>query len=331
MTGVYQYPKPALLVLGGSTIAAIAIGYLYGRNKRVWCRYLCPVSGVFALIAKLAPLHFRVDAESWQRSQAAKEKPAPVNCAPLVPLRTMRGASDCHMCGRCSDFRGAIQLARRSPNDEIVRVAGNTARPWETLLIVFGLMGIATGAFHWTVSPWFVAARQYLAEWLVEAGWFWPLEMSAPWWLLTNYPERSDVLTLLDGGLLLGYILATAAAAGLAVTICLAAATRCLGVWQAGRFHHLAQALIPLAAAGIFLGLSTLTVSQLHMDGIDVPYIGVLRAVILALATLWTIFLAWQVAGLYAPRMLWRALAVASLMPALAIADAGWFLLLWGW
>jgi hypothetical protein len=126
-------------------------------------------------------------------------------------------------------------------------------------------------------------------------------------------------------------ILATAAAAGPAVTICLAAATRCLGVWQAGRFHHLAQALIPLTAAGIFLGLSTLTVSQLHVDGIDVPYIGVLRAVILALATLWTIFLAWQVAGLYAPRMLWRALAVASLMPALAIADAGWFLLLWGW
>jgi len=36
MTSVYQYPGPALIVLGGSTVAAMAVGYLWGRNKRVW-------------------------------------------------------------------------------------------------------------------------------------------------------------------------------------------------------------------------------------------------------------------------------------------------------
>ncbi|RWG22958.1 MAG: 4Fe-4S binding protein [Mesorhizobium sp.] len=106
MTSVYQYPRPTLLILGGSTLAAALIGFLYGRNKRVWCRYLCPVSGLFGLLAKLAPLHFRVEAPLWQLSQLSGTKPKAINCAPLVPIRTMRGAGDCHMCGRCSGFRG---------------------------------------------------------------------------------------------------------------------------------------------------------------------------------------------------------------------------------
>ncbi|MBZ0148489.1 MAG: 4Fe-4S binding protein, partial [Pseudorhodoplanes sp.] len=89
MVSVYQYPGAALVVLGGSTAAAMAVGYLYGRSKRVWCRYLCPVSGVFGLLAKLAPIHFRVDHDAWRRSHNAHEPFRPVNCAPLVPLHAM--------------------------------------------------------------------------------------------------------------------------------------------------------------------------------------------------------------------------------------------------
>ena len=37
LVSVYQYPWAAAAVLGGSTIAAIVVGWLYGRNKRVWC------------------------------------------------------------------------------------------------------------------------------------------------------------------------------------------------------------------------------------------------------------------------------------------------------
>ena len=65
MISVYQYPGPALVILGFSTVAAIATALMWGRNKRVWCRFLCPVSGVFAVLAKLAPLHFRVDTKAW--------------------------------------------------------------------------------------------------------------------------------------------------------------------------------------------------------------------------------------------------------------------------
>ncbi|AFL52436.1 polyferredoxin [Sinorhizobium fredii] len=329
MVSVYQYPKPALLVLGGSTIAAAAIGYLYGKEKRVWCRYLCPVGAVFGLLAKLAPLHFRVDADRWRRSQLAGLQPGAVNCAPLVPLKTMRSASDCHMCGRCSGFRGAIRLARRSPAHEIVHVAGDQPKLWETVLIVFGLMGVAVGAFHWSSSPWFNGAKQSAAEWLVERGVLWPLEISAPWWVLTNYPERSDVLTLLDGAVLIFYVLAVAFAVGIVVLLLLALATLGLGRWHAARLHHLAQTLIPLAAAGVFLGLSAMSVTQLRMDGIDVPWVGEMRAAMLLLASVWSGTLCWRVTGLYSATTIRRLLALLSFGLVLAIADAGWFLFFW--
>ena len=34
MLSVYQYPKPVLVILGGSTLAAVVVGFLYGHSKR---------------------------------------------------------------------------------------------------------------------------------------------------------------------------------------------------------------------------------------------------------------------------------------------------------
>ena len=329
MLSVYQYPKPVLVILGGSTLAAMAVGYLYGRNKRVWCRYLCPVNGVFALLAKLAPVHYRVDPDAWQASQGRHDHMGAINCAPLVAIRTMRGASRCHMCGRCSGFRDAIGFAVRSPNHEIVNVAGTQADPWQTVLILFGLMGVAFGAFDWPTSPWFVALKQSLAEWLLDHGMSWPLEMTAPWWLLTNYPSKNDALTLLDGGVLVGYILAMAIAMGAALSASLALWTIASGRWSWRQFHHLAQSLIPLAGCGVFLGLSGLTVSLLRSEGLPVQWVGWLRIVLLAGAAWWSMVLAWQIAGLTTTGAR-RRLVVGGTGLAVALGVAGWGMLFWG-
>ncbi len=332
MISVYQYPKPALLILGGSTAGAIVVGYLYGRNKRVWCRYLCPVNGVFGLLAKLAPVHFNVDQDAWTQSRLSGQAHATaINCAPLVPIRTMRGGSDCHMCGRCSSFRGAISLAPRAPNHEIVHVAGAAPKPAETLLIVFGLLGVAAGAFHWSVSPWFVAIKQALAEWLIDKGVLWPLRLQPPWWILTDYPEVNDRLTFLDGAVLLAYIAATAAAIGAAASLCLWAAARCLGPRPSARFHHLAQSLIPIAACGVFLGLSATTVTMLRAEGVALGYVGFLRGALLAASAAWSIWLGWRIAGQWSGSTL-RRLATSFFVAGAASVGAGsWALFFWVW
>ena len=39
--GVRDHPEAAALVIGGTMLAALVIGYLYGRKKRAWCRHRC--------------------------------------------------------------------------------------------------------------------------------------------------------------------------------------------------------------------------------------------------------------------------------------------------
>src|SRR5690606_37792905 len=128
------------------------------------------------------------------------------NCAPLIDIRRMQGASACHACGRCSGQRGAVALQLRSPNVEIIHVERHGGSAWDSRLLLFGVIGLAMGAFQWTVSPWFIALKQTAAEWLVERDIFWPLEADAPWWLLTHYPQINDAFTWLDGLVICLYI-----------------------------------------------------------------------------------------------------------------------------
>ena len=143
-------------------------------------------------------------------------------------------------------------------------------------------MGLAAGAFQWTASPLYVMAKLAIAEWLIDHGATMLMEPRWPWWILTNYPDQSDMMSPLDGGLMIAYILATALVTGLAVSAALAVAARSLGRFETRKFHHLAQCLIPIAGGGVFLGLSALTVTMLRAEGLALDFVGVMRACLLA-------------------------------------------------
>ena len=324
LVSVYEYAQAALLVLGGSTVAAAAIGFVYGRGVRVWCRYLCPVSGVFALLARVAPLHFRIDRAAWAAFPA---RSAAVDCAPLLDVKHLRGAAQCHACGRCSGHRGAVVLAARSPNAEILGSTPRDVRTGEALLLVFGLLGVAIGAFQWTLSPWFVAGKQAAAAWLVDHESFALLDDGAPWWLLTHVPQAGDVFTWLDGIAILAYIAAVAVVLGGTVYAGVRGAARLARTdWRV-----LALALVPLAGIGIFLGLSMLTLTQLRAEGVMVPALGALRAALLALGLGWSAWLGWRMlarAGVGGAR---RGLARLAFAAALAPVGAAWWLSFFVW
>ncbi|CAG0945725.1 MAG: 4Fe-4S binding protein [Rhodocyclaceae bacterium] len=322
LVSVYEYPQAALLILGGSTVAAVAVGWLYGKGKRVWCRYLCPVSGVFALLARIAPVHFRIDRAAWD---AQPGRSAAVDCAPLLDVKHMASAAQCHACGRCSGHRDAVELTARSPNAEIL--SAKTPRTSEALLLVFGMLGVAIGAFQWTVSPWFVALRQRAAEWLVDKEVFWPLDTSAPWWLLTHYPEANDAFTWLDGLLILVYIGSVALLLGGAVLAGLTFAARMAKIdWRA-----LALSLIPLAGIGLFLGLSMMTATHLRAEGAPLGWLPAARGALLAVGILWSGWLGARLLFDRAPGPRQAALALPGLALPLAAVGAAWILVFFVW
>ncbi len=243
----------------------------------------------------------------------------------------MQGCSACHMCGRCAGFKDAVALETRPTSREIVEISGREAKPWETALIVFGLLGVAPGAFLWSSSPWFVTVKQQLAEWLVGHGMVFLLEPSLPWWILTNYPARNDVLSPLDGTVLIAYIFATATVMGVIILSCLALASWTLSAFATAKIHHLAQSLIPIAACGVFLGLSATTLTQLRADGVSLAFVPPLRIALLAGAALWSLRLAWSITGVYARPPLARTAATTAVGAAVAVSAFNWVLMFWIW
>lgn len=298
MTSVYEYPKPALLILGGSTVAAIAVGLIWGREKRVWCKHLCPVSGVFGLLAKIAPIHFNVDRAAWDAAPAGHRtsRQHAVNCAPLINIRRMESASACHACGRCAGERDAVQLSLRSPNTEILAQPADDAAEadrWPARLLVFGMLGVALGAFQWSASPWLVTAKQAAATWMIDRDIWWPFDETGYWWLFTHYPEVNDVFTWLDGGMLLAYVAAETLIVGGWIWLCLKLSGALAGLpWQ-----RLALTLIPLAGTSVFVGLSLLTTSQLSGEQVLLPWANQARMTLLVFAALWCASLAWRLAN----------------------------------
>ncbi|WP_420022911.1 4Fe-4S binding protein [Cereibacter azotoformans] len=296
MISIYDNPRSVALIFGLTTGSALLVGWLYGKEKRVWCRFLCPMNGLFAMLAKLAPMHYRVDARAWDACSPARARAMRFNCEPMVPVRTMESASPCHMCGRCAGFRDAVRLELRGWGAELSRTPGS---PAESLLVIAGLIGLGSAVFWWPHAPWLGALTETLA-----------IERPAPWFL---FAAADSGMTMGEGVARLLTLAVLAITLSAVVALPLAVADR-----GKGRFHRLALTLLPLAAGGLIAGFARSAWAFLppHAAPFDARLVwsGLLLA-----SAVWSLGLARRLSGG----------AMRAIGAALVIPVAGWLLVIW--
>jgi hypothetical protein len=87
----------------------------------------------------------------------------------------------------------------------------------------------------------------------------------------------------------------------------------------------------PIAACGVFLGLSAITVTMLRAEGLTLGFVGPLRALLLGAAAVWSIVLAWKIAGFATANYVRRFAATFWAALAASTSLVSWAVYFWVW
>ncbi len=291
--GVRDYPGALLEVFGGTLIAALLIGFLYGEGKRrrAWCRHACPIGlllGVFSRlgVVDLIPKRLRKGGDRYTERGL---------CPTMIDINHKTESRHCIMCLRCvhPGRRGGLALALRAPGAEVADIRNHHPAASEFWFLLLGT-GVALGGFLWLALPEYQWLRQQVGAWAIDHGWYW-IGQSGPGWLMVVQPQAREVFVWLDFLLIVAWMLAVM----LAFTALLAALNG-VATWLAGRlgavgsqrerFVALGYQFAPVAMVSLLLGLG----GELF-SGLPSPWAMEVKLGLLAAAALWGVLLGYRI------------------------------------
>jgi hypothetical protein len=314
--GARDHAEAAAILFGTVMLAAVAIGFLYGRNKRAWCRHACPIGLLLGVYARLGALDFRPKrpqpgGDRWTEATA---------CPTMIDLKRKTEARHCIECFRCvnPNAGGGLQLVARRPGKEIEQVGRRNANLSEVLFLFLGA-GVSIGGFLWLVLDNYQAFRLWIATTAIKHGWAWIGE-PGPTWLMAVYPAEREVFRWIDFVGIVAYM-----AGWMVLTAAVLSAVTAAAAWLAGRlagdvplrrrFIQLGYQFTPVAMVSLLLGLGGELFNALGAVGIGPDALGAIKLALFAAGALWSLWLGWRLLaeqGLR-PGNRWAPLLVGSL------------------
>ncbi|KAA1175956.1 4Fe-4S binding protein [Marinobacter salinexigens] len=325
-TGVRDHPEAALEIFGGTFALAILVGWLWGRNKRVWCRHLCPIGLLLGVFARLGAV--QLSPRKWKPGlDALTEKTI---CPTYIDLPRKRAARHCIECLRCilPGHRAGLAVSFRRPGRELEMIRHHLPDGWEVLFIFLGA-GVALGGFLWLVMPFYDSWRQSVGTWFIDQGQYWIGE-PGPDWLMSVHPERREIFRWLDffmiSGTMVSVMVLCAIALGLA-SLGSAALARHFGseCRLLRATIQLGYSQAPVALMALMIGLATELFTPFIGLGMTVAQVSNVKSLMILAGLLWSLWLAWQILnGLGVRRG--RALAMVPTALGSASMAAAWWM-----
>jgi hypothetical protein len=292
-TGARDHATSTAIVFGGVLLAAILLGFFYGRNKRAWCRHMCPIGLLLGVYSRIGAVDFRPKrpvpgGDAWTERTA---------CPTMIDLNRKTESRHCIECFRCVNpqAKGGLTLRFRTPSTEVANVRRHNANLAEVLFLFIGT-GTALGGFLWLVLDSYHTLRMALGGWIIDQGWYW-LGEPGPIWLMAVYPEQREVFRWFDFFLITGYMLAWTALVVLVLGLLTATAA-----WASGRaggtgsgakrFVELGYQFLPISMVSLLLGLGGGVFDGLEMFGLGAHAVTTLKLFLLAASAVWSIALA---------------------------------------
>ncbi|WP_053239680.1 4Fe-4S binding protein [Pleomorphomonas koreensis] len=290
--GVRDHPEAAAGLFGGTMLLAIAIGGLYGRNKRVWCRHLCPIGRVLGLYSRLGAVQFAPKV-LLGGGDAYTERGA---CPTMIDLPRKRESRHCIECFRCVNPKaaGSMRLELRRPGVEVEEIRDHRANKAEAWFLFLDT-GVALGGFLWLVLPQYQQMRQGLGVWAIQNHIDW-ITRVGPSWLMSVHPARAETFLWLDFLMIVGFMLGTMAV----LTVVLACLTA-VGAMIARKlgadggfgqvFTELGYQYAPVALMSLIIGLGAELLNPLRDTAIGIEGVHVIRGGLFLIGVVWSIWL----------------------------------------
>jgi polyferredoxin len=290
--GVRDHPEAIAEVFGITLLLAIIVGFLYGRNKRAWCRHICPIGLLLGVYSRLGAIQF-TPKKKKAGGDAYTENGI---CPTMIDINRKEESRHCIECFRCvnPEAKGGLELNARIPGEEIKNIRRHNPNMGEIWFLFLG-SGIALGGILWLVLPQYPLLRQQVGEWVISQGWYW-IAKPGPWWLMSVHPERSEVFFWLDFFMIVGFMSLVTLLHALILYL-----TTKSSAWLAGlfggnrssreRFIELGYQYAPVAMVSLILGLGGELFEPLKQIGLTSQGIAFVKASLFLPTIAWSIYL----------------------------------------